>query len=169
MNHIKLFEEWCTSEMSNDIVLLNEAFPEKLFSDIALFSGDMKDIQAKLQSELGSENKVEVKETDVEEIKDPNLSKEIKDSLGNDVKSVMLIDVKKENNSTPHTFVIPKQKEKTKVNTTGVINLPTLYIGDKNTIEANIGGLRAALNSMAKGNDFDIDRFSAKVTVKHKF
>jgi hypothetical protein len=169
MNHIKLFEEWCTSEMSNDIVLLNEAFPEKLFSDIALFSGDMKDIQAKLQSELGSENKVEVKETDVEEIKDPNLLKEIKDSLGNDVKSVMLIDVKKENNSTPHTFVIPKQKEKTKVNTTGVINLPTLYIGDKNTIEANIGGLRAALNSMAKGNDFDIDRFSAKVTVKHKF
>jgi hypothetical protein len=169
MNHIKLFEEWCTSEMSNDIVLLNEAFPEKLFSDIALFSGDMKDIQAKLQSELGSENKVEVKETDVEEIKDPNLSKEIKDSLGNDVKSVMLIDVKKENNSTPHTFVIPKQKEKTKVNTTGVINLPTLYIGDKNTIEANIGGLRAALNSMTKGNDFDIDRFSAKVTVKHKF
>jgi hypothetical protein len=169
MNHIKLFEEWCTSEMSNDIVLLNEAFPEKLFSDIALFSGDMKDIQAKLQSELGSENKVEVKETDVEEIKDPNLSKEIKDSLGNDVKSVMLIDVKKENNSTPHTFVIPKQKEKTKVNTTGVINLPTLYIGDKNTIEANIGGLRAALNSMAKGNDFDIDRFAAKVTVKHKF
>ena len=169
MNHIKLFEEWCTSEMSNDIVLLNEAFPEKLFSDITLFSGDMKDIQAKLQSELGSENKVEVKETDVEEIKDPNLSKEIKDSLGNDVKSVMLIDVKKENNSTPHTFVIPKQKEKTKVNTTGVINLPTLYIGDKNTIEANIGGLRAALNSMAKGNDFDIDRFSAKVTVKHKF
>lgn len=169
MNHIKLFEEWCTSEMSNDIVLLNEAFPEKLFSDIALFSGDMKDIQAKLQSELGSENKVEVKETDVEEIKDPNLSKEIKDSLGNDVKSVMLIYVKKENNSTPHTFVIPKQKEKTKVNTTGVINLPTLYIGDKNTIEANIGGLRAALNSMAKGNDFDIDRFSAKVKVKHKF
>ena len=116
MNHIKLFEEWCISEMSNDIVLLNEAFPEKLFSDIALFSGDMKDIQAKLQSELGSENKVEVKETDVAEIKDPNLSKEIKDSLGNDVKSVMLIDVKKENNSTPHTFVIPKQKEKTKVN-----------------------------------------------------
>ena len=106
---------------------------------------------------------------DVAEIKDPNLSKEIKDSLGNDVKSVMLIDVKKENNSTPHTFVIPKQKEKTKVNTTGVINLPTLYIGDKNTIEANIGGLRTALNSMAKGNDFDIDKFSAKVTVKHKF
>ena len=169
MNHIKLFEEWCISEMSNDIVLLNEAFPEKLFSDIALFSGDMKDIQAKLQSELGSENKVEVKETDVAEIKDPNLSKEIKDSLGNDVKSVMLIDVKKENNSTPHTFVIPKQKEKTKVNTTGVINLPTLYIGDKINIEANIGGLRTALNSMAKGNDFDIDKFSAKVTVKHKF
>ncbi len=167
MKYIKLFEDWNKENRLNHIILLNEAIPQNLLSDIALFGGDTKETQQKLQNELGSENKVEIKETDVKEIKDPNLSKEIKDSLGDDVKSVVIIDIKKSGENVPHSFVIPQKKEKPKLNPSGVINLPTLYIGDKDAIETNIGGLRSALNSMAKGNDFDINKFSAKVTVKH--
>lgn len=167
MKHIKLFEEWSEKESNSTITVLNEALPQNILSDIALFDTDVKKTETDIQKELGSGNKVEVKKTDVEEIKDPNISKEIKASLGDDVKSVVIIDVKKANDSVPHTFIIPQKKDKPKLNPSGVINLPTLYIGDKDAIETNIGGLRSALNSMAKGNDFDINKFSAKVTVKH--
>ena len=89
----------------------------------------------------------------------------VKSGLDSDVQSVVILNVKRDGNTTPSTFVIPQRKEKLKLD--GSIKLPTLLLGQNDTLDININGLKSVLNDIAKDKEDVLSRFSPKITLKH--
>lgn len=161
MRYIKLFEEW------NEIY---EGIPSQLMSDIALFNGgslELKAIEDQINKTVGDNAEVSVESKPVSQISFDN--KEVEKELKSDssVKSVIIIDVK-DNNAKNHKFIVPQKKDSIKVDKSGVISLPTLMLTKDDAIDVNIGGFRTIMNDLAKGKDFDENRISAKISVKHR-
>jgi hypothetical protein len=165
MKFIKLFEEW--KECEND---LNEAIPSKLMQDIALFGKgetETKKIEDEINKNLGDNAEVTIENKPISELSINN--KKVENELKKDksVDSVMLIKVKSSDSSIPSTFVIPQKKNNITFDKSGTASLPTIFIGKNDAININVGGLRTILNDVAKGKDFDIDRATAKISLKH--
>lgn len=164
---VKLFVEW------NAEYELNETLETFMKEQMALLGTPQEDIQKfeqELKKTLGDNAEVSVEKKPIEEVSLDN--KKVEQELKKDppAESVVILKVKEPNSSLPHTFVIPEKKTtKPKLNPTGNIALPTIYVTKDDAVDINIGGLRNALNSVAKGKDFDIDRLTAKVSIKHSF
>lgn len=161
MKHIKLFEEWSSE--------LNEAVPTNILAQLAYLSSDsdVKNVEQELQQSIGNnaEITVEKKPVDSLSLDDKQIEDKVKSDLDADIKSVVVLNIKKEGNPLPSTFVIPQKKEKVKLD--GSIKLPTLLLGKDDTLDININGLKSVLNDIAKDKEDVLSRFSPKISLKH--
>ena len=161
MKHIKLFEEWSSE--------LNEAVPTNILAQLAYLSSDsdVKNVEQELQQSIGNnaEITVEKKPVDSLSLDDKQIEDKVKSDLDADIKSVVVLNIKKEGNPLPSTFVIPQKKEKVKLD--GSIKLPTLLLGKDDTLDININGLKSVLNDIAKDKEDVLSRFSSKISLKH--
>lgn len=161
MKHIKLFEEWSTE--------LNEAMPSNILAQLAYLSSDsdIKNLEHEIQQSIGNNAEITVEKKPIDSLTfdDKQMEDKVKSGLDSDVQSVVILNVKRDGNTTPSTFVIPQRKEKLKLD--GSIKLPTLLLGQNDTLDININGLKSVLNDIAKDKEDVLSRFSPKITLKH--
>ena len=161
MKHIKLFEEWSTE--------LNEAMPSNILAQLAYLSSDsdIKNLEHEIQQSIGNNAEITVEKKPIDSLTfdDKQMEDKVKSGLDSDVQSVVILNVKRDDNSLPSTFVIPQRKEKLKLD--GSIKLPTLLLGQNDTLDININGLKSVLNDIAKDKEDVLSRFSPKITLKH--
>lgn len=161
MKHIKLFEEWSTE--------LNEAMPSNILAQLAYLSSDsdIKNLEHEIQQSIGNNAEITVEKKPIDSLTfdDKQMEDKVKSGLDSDVQSVVILNVKRDGNTTPSTFVIPQRKEKLKLD--GSIKLPTLLLGQNDTLDININGLKSVLNDIAKDKEDVLSRFSPKLTLKH--
>lgn len=161
MKHIKLFEEW-----SNEV---NEAIPSNILAQLSYLSSDsdIKNLEQEIQQSIGNNAEITIEKKPVNSMSldDKSMEDKVKGNLEPGIQSVVLLNVKKDGNTTPSTFVIPQRKEKLKLD--GSIKLPTLLLGQNDTLDININGLKSVLNDIAKDKEDVLSRFSPKLTLKH--
>ena len=161
MKYIKLFEEWSSE--------LNEAVPTNILAQLAYLSSDsdIKNVEQELQRSIGNKAEITVEKKPVDSLSldDKKIEDKVKSDLDADIKSVVVLNIKKEGNPLPITFVIPQEKEEVKLD--GSIELPTLLLGKEDTLDININGLEYVLNGIANDEEDILSGFSPEISLKY--